>query len=249
MENTLWMKLDTEQLDRLMRQMEHLTAALNRVADIMERLDTRLTDIQVAGAIWPEHIGDTKMSFVSELVAGLRLAMGLLPPDDPYLTPKSAPSATRVDAKASRADWVDKVLGALDTTQDDEPSWHPSGYTDRLSHTSQCLARWQNDSSFNHSYDERFPHHCDVCDGWGRRASYNLKLSHVISKVYDTRVCPACVSQSLCPRCKAQFAEPYHGDHEFMALRCGACGWEPSLGGLRCVHCTCGAEMEREVGR
>jgi hypothetical protein len=97
MENTLWMKLDTEQLDRLMRQMEHLTAALNRVADIMERLDTRLTDIQVAGAIWPEHIGDTKMSFVSELVAGLRLAVGLLPRDDPYLSPISAASGSWVD--------------------------------------------------------------------------------------------------------------------------------------------------------
>jgi hypothetical protein len=253
-EHTITYRLDEGQLGCIVTHLDRLTTTLDRLASLLETPAEDNTqgypnqEWRTVLSLWPGVEGDTDMSFITEVKAGLMKALGLLPPDDKYLTPKSGARPTRVDAEANRAAWVNKAMGTLGEPQDDEPSWSPSGYTERPDHTSECISRWDNDTSFNRAYTERFPKFCTVCDGWGRRAGYNIRLSHVTTKVYDTTVCPRCVGQSLCPRCCAQLAERYQGDHTFMALRCTGCGWEPSLGGLRCVHCTCGASLS-EVGK
>src|SRR5690349_21517279 len=131
---TLTVRFDEGQLGCIITHIDRLATVMNRVAEALEQ---PVSDGQIVQAIWPEMV-EQNMSFLHDVVTGLRVVLGVLPPDDPYLTPKSGASATRVGAEANRAAWVSKAMGTLDDTQDDEPSWHPSGYTERLSHTSEC---------------------------------------------------------------------------------------------------------------
>jgi len=78
-------------------------------------------------------------------------------------------------------------------------------------------------------YIEKWPGHCEDCQGWGGKVSYydpspaGVGLSPGSMQDFDP--CPTCLDAGICPRCGEKSADLVEEDY-YDKFECSSCGWD-----------------------
>lgn len=107
-------------------------------------------------------------------------------------------------------------------------------------HTPACLAALRTSYDARQSYIARWPFYCQQCHGTGE---VEVESGHYEDPPVSD-LCPACVRQTICPRCGLTFAVRSDGSEP-----CHACGFDFEDGLPERAYCTCGADRALYEGQ
>ena len=106
-------------------------------------------------------------------------------------------------------------------------------------HTRYCIETAAKINATRDEYQEKWPHHCKSCGGWGG-TEYSFDpspagISLASGTMTDFEPCENCICEGICPRC-GSFAENFEDE----TSTCSECGWKDGDDGIPRPHeCCC----------